>query len=62
MLVLDDLQWCDSASAAILFQLAREAPARRLLLLGAYRPSEPIESTGYAASEANDCLARAWPR
>jgi predicted ATPase/DNA-binding winged helix-turn-helix (wHTH) protein len=46
MLVLDDLQWCDSASAAILFQLAREAPARRLLLLGAYRPSEPIESTG----------------
>lgn len=40
ILVLDDLQWADSGSAALLFHLARELKDSRLLLVGTYRPDD----------------------
>jgi DNA-binding CsgD family transcriptional regulator/tetratricopeptide (TPR) repeat protein len=40
VLILDDLQWADSASLDLLCHLARRQPNARLLLLGAYRESE----------------------
>jgi DNA-binding winged helix-turn-helix (wHTH) protein len=43
VLLLDDLQWCDSASCAVIFHLAQERPQTRLLLVGAYRPGEVMD-------------------
>jgi len=40
LILLDDLQWADSASLNLLFHLARELPCGRILLVGAYRPEE----------------------
>lgn len=55
IIVLDDLQWLDASSHALLFHLARQATACRLLIIGLYRPSDvamgrdgerhPLEST-----------------
>jgi predicted ATPase len=40
VLFLDDLQWADSASIALLFHLARQIESHRILLIGAYRPND----------------------
>ncbi len=40
VLILDDLQWADGASLNLLFFLARQLEASRVLLLGAYRPDD----------------------
>lgn len=40
MLVLDDLQWADAASIALLFTLGRRIGDSRILIVGAYRPDE----------------------
>jgi len=40
ILVLDDLQWIDEGSASLLFHLGRHLKAKKVLLLGAFRPSE----------------------
>jgi predicted ATPase len=40
VLVLDDLQWADSASTSLLFHLGRRIGESRILVLGAYRPEE----------------------
>ncbi len=40
VLILDDLQWADSASLDLICHLARRQSNARLLLLGAYRESE----------------------
>lgn len=40
VLLLDDLQWIDAGSAALLFHLARRLSHSRLLLVAAYRPGE----------------------
>ncbi len=40
LLLLDDLQWADSASVDMLFHLGRRLNGRRILILGAYRPEE----------------------
>jgi DNA-binding SARP family transcriptional activator len=40
VLLLDDLQWIDTGSAALLFHLTRRLAHSRLLLLAAYRPGE----------------------
>lgn len=40
LLVLDDLQWADGASVNLLFHLGRRLAGRRILIVGAYRPSE----------------------
>ena len=38
LILLDDLQWTDSASAGLLFHLSRRIADRPILILGAYRP------------------------
>ncbi len=38
LILLDDLQWLDSASASLLFHLGCHLVGGRILLLGAYRP------------------------
>lgn len=40
LLILDDLQWADAASCALLFHLSRQIAASRILILGTYRPAE----------------------
>jgi ABC-type transport system substrate-binding protein/transcriptional regulator with XRE-family HTH domain len=40
LVLLDDLQWIDPASAELLFHLSRRLAGARVLLVGAYRPSE----------------------
>ena len=40
LLVLDDLQWADAASVALLFRLGRRIGGDRILLVGTYRPEE----------------------
>lgn len=40
VLLLDDIQWIDAGSAALLFHLARRMAASRILMLAAYRPGE----------------------
>ena len=40
LLLMDDLQWIDSASNQLLFHVGRRLAGSRILILGAYRPSE----------------------
>lgn len=40
LLVVDDLQWIDSASVDLLFHLSRRMGESRILLVGTYRPDE----------------------
>jgi DNA-binding SARP family transcriptional activator len=40
LLVLDDLQWIDEASAGLLFHLGRRLAGSRILIAAAYRPAE----------------------
>ncbi len=40
LLLLDDLQWADAGSLGLLFHLGRRLRRGRILLVGAYRPSE----------------------
>jgi tetratricopeptide (TPR) repeat protein len=44
VLFLDDLQWADHLSLALLHYLARKCRNSRLLIIGAYRPEELIRS------------------
>ena len=46
LIVMDDLQWVDSASLNFLFHLGRNLVRNRILLLGAYRPSDIVPETG----------------
>jgi tetratricopeptide (TPR) repeat protein len=43
ILVLDDLQWVDAGSASLLFHLGRRLTGCRILIVGAFRPSEVDE-------------------
>ena len=40
ILVLDDLQWADTASVNLLFHLTRQLPPSRILFIGTYRPDD----------------------
>jgi len=40
LLIVDDLQWSDLGSIALLWHLARRLEGQRILLLGLYRPEE----------------------
>lgn len=40
LLLLDDLQWVDAASTNLLFHIGRRLAGSRILLVGAYRPTE----------------------
>jgi tetratricopeptide (TPR) repeat protein len=44
VLFLDDLQWADHLSLALLHYLARKCKNSRLLIIGAYRPEELIRT------------------
>ncbi len=54
LLLLDDLQWADPASANLLFYLGRQLAGSPVLLLGAYRPSEVGAWGGREVSPARD--------
>ena len=40
LLLLDDLQWSDTSSLDLLFNLSRQLSAQPIFILGAYRPSD----------------------
>ena len=40
LLALDDLQWGDAGSLALLFHLSRRLAGKRILILAAYRPND----------------------
>lgn len=44
VLLFDDWQWADTASAGLLFHLGRRLAGSRILIVVAYRPSEIIPS------------------
>ncbi len=46
LLILEDLQWVDTSSSALLFHLSREVGASRILIVGTYRPEEVTLSWG----------------
>jgi predicted ATPase/Flp pilus assembly protein TadD len=46
VLVLDDLQWADEASIALLFHLARRIADHPVLLIGTYRPNDVAMGRG----------------
>ncbi|MBN1668154.1 MAG: AAA family ATPase, partial [Anaerolineales bacterium] len=46
LLLLDDMQWVDPGSAALLFHLARRTATCRILILVTYRPGEVHASLG----------------
>lgn len=46
LLVIDDLQWCDSSSCGLLFHLARNIENYPIFVIGTYRLSE-IEATAH---------------
>jgi len=43
LLLIDDLQWADAASLSLLFYLGRQLAGCRILVAGAYRPSEAMQ-------------------
>ena len=43
VLILDDLQWADAGSTSLLFHLGRRIQGSRILIIGAFRPSEVDE-------------------
>ena len=43
ILILDDLQWVDAGSTSLLFHLGRRIAGSRILIVGAFRPSEVDE-------------------
>jgi predicted ATPase len=40
LLILEDLQWVDEASASLLFHIGRQIKGHRILCVGSFRPSE----------------------
>jgi len=46
LLLLDDLQWADTASTNLLFYLGRQLVNSVVLIIGAYRPSEVSHTPG----------------
>lgn len=59
LLTIDDLQWVDSGTAALLFHLGRRLAGSRILLVCAYRPGalNPQTALGPSAGEANQAAA-----
>ena len=51
LLLLDDLQFADSASVAVLVRLARECARRRWLILAGFRPGEWARALQVAVTE-----------
>ena len=40
LLILEDLQWVDEASASLLFHIGRQIKGHRILVVGSFRPTE----------------------
>ena len=57
VLVLDDLQWADAGSLALLFHLGRRLAGSRILLLVAYRPDD-LSLPADGAEHPLEALAR----
>lgn len=57
VVLLDDMQWADTASAELVFHLARRAVGMRILIVCAYRTSEVADDPGAAASAISRALA-----
>ncbi|UCE00529.1 MAG: tetratricopeptide repeat protein [Chloroflexota bacterium] len=57
ILILDDLQWVDSASVSLLFYLGRRMTGNRILILGTYRPSEVVQGRAGEVHPLNTYLA-----
>ena len=51
LLEIDDLQWADSGTAALLFHLGRRLAGSRILLVCAYRPQELSSGQGSQTAE-----------
>ncbi len=49
LLFLDDLQWADQSSLALLFHLSRELKSARILIIAAFRPIEEQPSASIGA-------------
>ena len=58
LLILDDLQWADPSSIALLFRLGRRIGQSRVLIVGTYRPEEVAQGgaahSGVARTDAGD--------
>lgn len=57
LLLLDDLQWADSASINLLFHLGRELAGAPILIVGAYRPEEVALGRGAERHPLDEVLA-----
>jgi ABC-type oligopeptide transport system substrate-binding subunit/transcriptional regulator with XRE-family HTH domain len=53
LILLDDLQWADNASLNLLFHLGRRLSGSRILVIGAYRPSD-VELGRVATGSSKD--------
>ena len=53
LLLLDDLQWMDSASASLLYHLARRSPGKQILIVGAYRSTDAAPEALAAGQPTN---------
>lgn len=64
LLLLDDLQWADSASLHLLFHIGRRLHGARILLVGAFRPADaasPLEDdTGLTLPEVVNEMQRRY--
>jgi ABC-type oligopeptide transport system substrate-binding subunit/transcriptional regulator with XRE-family HTH domain len=56
VLLLDDMQWADTASAEVLFHFSRQLTSSRLLIVCAYRGSEVADDQGPAAATVRRTL------
>jgi ABC-type oligopeptide transport system substrate-binding subunit/transcriptional regulator with XRE-family HTH domain len=56
LLLLDDMQWADTASAEVLFHFSRRLTGSRLLVICAYRGSEVADDQGPAAATVRRTL------
>jgi len=59
LLIIDDLQWADSASIALLFHLTRRLRHSRILIVGTYRPEDLLP--GRARAKAGQHINGAQP-
>ncbi|MFO7696060.1 MAG: AAA family ATPase [Anaerolineae bacterium] len=53
LLVLEDLQWADAGTVALLFHLGCTLASDRIMLVGTYRPAEVFTGTRLDTEEAN---------
>jgi DNA-binding CsgD family transcriptional regulator/tetratricopeptide (TPR) repeat protein len=51
-LIMDDLQWADSATLDLLTHVARQARAAPIIFLGAYRPGEAADNPAFERTVA----------